>query len=502
MFTCGSNATNRNDEDAKGTSCRLASALLSDTPKVLGHLPVAADNTDNSGTLVAELIELPTYRAMRRWLRACPAASASESVRAMVAQAHAVIRSDPRRAELYARLGRQAARGCADASGELDALRTVGQALILQGRFGAALRFLDLALLAPLARSHQPSRARIEALRMQPLTHLERYDEAARAGSQALLVFEDEGDRGGWVRVQMALADLSFRLDQPRDALRRYNLVEARFAGDAPVRLRGALAANRGNALEACNRFRAAERQFRLAFDLFESAGCGHAAAQVEYNAAYADALSGNFEKALRRLAAVEDRFVALEDERHRAHVDLDRAEIHAKLNMPEETIRYAEAAGARFAELGLGKECAQAIQLAAWSDELRGRGSDAEAGYLRAEGFFRELGLVERGLGCLLQRAGCLLRQSRFEEARELANQADALATDECNPLARAATDLLFARLHLATGEVTRALHCADDVRTCCRRVHAPPVQIEAGPLYRDEIEEHLGIVARMAQD
>ncbi|MFQ5845267.1 MAG: CHAT domain-containing protein, partial [Planctomycetota bacterium] len=271
------------------------------------------------------------------------------------------------------------------------------------------------------------------------------------------------------------------RVDRPRAALRHYTRIDRLLSAESPPRLRAVLAANRANALEARHRFRAAARHFALARKLFQAEGCDHTVAQVDYNAAYAEALRGRYESALQRYAEVEGAFGRLRDERHLALIDLERAEIYVHLNMPEEAGASAARAGGRFDTLGMGKERAQAVQLAGRAAELRCDPDEAERCLLRAQEMFASLGLAERRLSCLVQRGFLAARLGRQVRARRLAEKAASLLAGDAGPLAAASVELLRARLELLEGNPTGALHRADSVRMGCRRLHAPWVQIEA---------------------
>ena len=261
-------------------------------------------------------------------------------------------RFDPRRAEAY---------------------RALGDACVVFGRFAPALRAIERA--ARLARRVDEAwAARLEAQRLHPLVHLERYEEARVAGETAIRRFAELGDRQSHLRTLMALADLEYRLDRPGSALRLFARVDALLPEDMPPRFRAVLAANRANALEACHRYRAAERGFDAARRLFRAAGAEHSSAQVEYNAAYSQLLRGRYDAALRGYARTEEVFERLGDDRHLGLIDLERAEIHLRLHMPKEAATLAARAAERLGKAGLLKERAQATQLLGSAADLLGK--------------------------------------------------------------------------------------------------------------------------------
>ncbi len=416
-----------------------------------------------------------------QYLRALREHYSPALVQALVARAHKDIRRDPNEAAQCARLAQVVAREIGDVAGRVAALRALAQASVLIGCFARALTVLDAATTAAKDLDDETQLAELEALRIYPLIHLERYDEARATGRSTLTFFERTGKRAGMIRVRMALADLALRLDDPRKALRHYNKVEELITPETPERFRGVLAVNRAVALEARNRFRAAARQLAQARDLFEKTGCDHSVAQVEYNQAYAEALRGNYDLALHLYAQTEEAFVDLGDERHLALIDLERAEIHVNLNMPVEASALAASAEERFASLGMEKDCAMAAQLAGRAALLSGHTVRGERSLLRAQEIFEKLGLAERQGACLVQRALIAMREECDEEARRLLDRADVLLDPETNPLSAASVELSRARLHLKDGEPRLALRCVGRMRAASRRIHAPWLHVEA---------------------
>ncbi|MFB3065856.1 MAG: CHAT domain-containing protein [Planctomycetota bacterium] len=452
---------------------------------------------NGSASLVDEILAVPGFRGRVRHLSGLKERYEPSLVQAFVERCHKGMRRHPREAAQHARLAEIVAVSIRDEGGRVDALRALAQASMLHGRFRTALKALNAGATAVRKSGNESQLATLDMLRLQPLVHLGQYDEARSTGQRTLMIFDRLGDRSGLLRTHMALADLASRLDRPRDALRHHARAAALIPADGQARVRGAVAANRAVALQACNRFNAAARQFAIARELFEAEGCEHTVAQVDYNSAYAEALRGRYESALRRYAETEETFRRLKDTRHLALIDLERAEIHIHLNMPAEAGALAARAEECFKGLGMEKECAQAAELAGRAAQLRWDTGEAERCLLRAEARFGELGLDERKLGCVVQRAAVAARDGRTAQARRLAAEAETLLRRDANPLTSASVGLLQAQLDLQEGDATRALHRADTVRMDCRRVHAPWIQIEAHRLMakahaaRDQLDE-----------
>lgn len=433
-----------------------------------------------AAVVAGEVLARPSWDDRTRRLASVEADYTADLAEMFLRAARDGMRRDPADAAGHARLARTVATALDAPALRIGSLRTLGQALLLQGQFERALESLDTATDLARAAGDERQVAELDMIRLHPLVHLERYAEVRLGAKRARAFFEREDDQPGRIRVHMALADLAFRRDRAREALREYARVDRLLTDETPDRFRAVLAANRANALEARNRFRAASRHFELARRLFAEAGAEHSVAQVEYNAAYADMLRGRYEDALRGYARTEESFTRLQDERHLGLIELERAEIHVRLNLPEEAEALAARAEQRFGALGMEKECAQAAQLAGRAAELDGRGDDAEAALTRADDRFAALGLAERQLACRVQRAGLALRDGRLDDARRMAEEAGAMLNGDINPLSAASVDLLRARLDLHDGSATEALRRAEAVRTRCRRIHAPWLQIE----------------------
>ncbi|MDJ0975938.1 MAG: CHAT domain-containing protein [Planctomycetota bacterium] len=446
-------------------------------------MPVAIDTNGSSG-VIDEVLAVRGYRNRMRKLRSFRTSFSPELSDAFVKRAGTVMRKDPAESSQMARLGLLVANVVDDPERRFGCLRTQAEADLVGGSFPSALRALDRVAEGRREEKNHLAAAEIEALRISALLHLDRHGDAREAGRRALEIAREHEDVGVELRVRMSLAELAFRADRPREALRHYARVDALLPSDASRRVRAVIAVNRANALEACNRFQAAMRHFDIARELFAAEGCDHTVAQVEYNAAYADALRGRFEDALRRYARTEEAFLTLGDERHLALIDLDRAEIHLHLNLAEDALAFARRAEVRFRKLKMAKEHAFAIYLAAHAADLLGRETEADADYVRAAEAFAEIELAERHVACLVRRAGLATRSHSFDDARSLLFQARNAGEASMNPLTNASIGLMEARLALAEGSSTLALHGADTVRIECRRIHAPWVQIEANRL------------------
>lgn len=440
----------------------------------------ASHPSDDAASIVREVLRGRTFAARARRLHNRRPSFGEPLRLELHTRALGLLRKDPRDAAEHARLAVIVAEACGTAEQRADGLCVRAQACITQGEHRAALHVLTRAAKSAVPGSSLA--ARIDTLTAQACMHLERYAAAAAAAQRALASHEARYDDAGVIWATMTLADLAYRRDDPREALRFLNRAERRVGLAPRSRLRGAIAVNRANALDARHRFRAAARHFERARALFEGEGCTHTVAQVDYNAAYAEALRGRYADALRRYVKAEAVFASLGDERHLAHVDLDRAEVHVQLGMASAAESFAQDADRRFRALGLRKESAQAQYLAARAAAIAGETGRATDRFERAARAFRRQGLAGRVFQCELAMAQIARTAGDGARALQLLKRAEGrLDGTNRTPSAVASVGLARAWLDLDDGDAAAALRRADEAMRSCRRIHAPCMRIEA---------------------
>lgn len=431
--------------------------------------------------IVNDVLRTPHYGVRARRLREHRDAFAQPHVDGFLTRAHEVLRTDPAQARQCARLGLYVARTLEGSTARVACLRVLTQAALLIGRFPEALRAVDeaLDLLRPLGSLRE--RGELRAMRVQVLTQLERWPEAREVGLRVLEDFEAVGDVRGIIRIRLALADLETNLERPRAALRHYRQVEWLLPEQAPARLRATIAANRANALRGCKRFQASERWFRIAREIFEAEGFDHTTAQMDYNLAYSAVLRGRYEEALRAYDVVEAEFERLRDDMHRAHIDLDRAEVHLLLNLPDDARGFADRAAERFEDLGLTRDRAQADYFGARAAMLTGELQAAADRYAAARRGFAALDMRSREIACRVQQGFVSLRMARVGKAKRYLGKARELLDEFANPITRAQVDMLRASLALEAEQFGKARRHARNVLTRTRGLFVPWLHIEA---------------------
>jgi tetratricopeptide (TPR) repeat protein len=439
------------------------------------------DRGQSVSVIVDATLALQGYRKRIRHLRSLRDRYSPGLLHEFLARAHVILRDDPAEAAQRARLGELIAKTLADEEGRADSLRALAHAFILDGRFPFGLRGLEAAGAVMREHGDHTHLNELDLLRLRPNRRLAHYDELRSIGHRSLALFRERGDDEGVLHTHMALAHLAFCVSRPREALREYFIVERLAGGETSDRFRGALAGNRASALVAARRFRAAARHFGVARELLLEAGCEHLVAQVDYNRACSDALSGRLERALRSFAAVEAEFKRLQDVRYLALVGLNRAEIHLTRNRPDEALRLAARACKRFAALHMEEEHAYATLVAGRAADLRGDQEEASIRLRSAGDMFQRLGFHERQVSCLLEAGAHAMRRGRSHEATELTERAEAVLEGRGLHALAAACNLLHGYLDIDAGDTSRALQRANQVRVRFRGLHAPWIQSEA---------------------
>lgn len=435
----------------------------------------------DSHPVARAILERVGYTERLGSLSRVAAESTAPAVDGLVVLARDVLRTDPEEASERARLALSAATAMNDAPRMLASACVVADASLLIGRHSDALATAEGAIRrATTAGLPEMARRPAELTRIQSLVHLDRTDEAMTAAMSLRARCDRDGTVHERVGIRMVLADLAFRTDQPREALRLYReVVELLPPGVGPV-YRGMVEANRANSLAAANRHHAALRGFARARALFAQAGNDHHVAQTEYNIAWVEASCGRYAEALARLTRVEERFRRLDDSRHLAHVALDRAEIHAQLRLGADARREALDARARFDALGLRKESATASMLAGEGAHLLG---DAEAAYAdtaAAAATFGAIGLFERRAITLARRARIAMSRRDLVGARRDLSDATTAVADGAGPLVVATVAVGRAALALESGDPADALREAERALESAGRALTRPIELD----------------------
>jgi tetratricopeptide (TPR) repeat protein len=221
--------------------------------------------SDTAAALADAVLSRKGYRSRVRRLREAAGAYGPELVAELTSRSEVASRRDTREAVEAARLGALAASALGDPVAYAECHRVLARAAIVAGDFPSALKALDRALARARLAGDGLLVADLESLRVGALVGLERFGEAREVCRRLLRFHKVIDDREGSVRVRMILADLAFRRDRPREALRHYRVVNSLLPAEEASPVHAELALRRAEALEACRRPQAAARSIERA---------------------------------------------------------------------------------------------------------------------------------------------------------------------------------------------------------------------------------------------
>jgi CHAT domain-containing protein/tetratricopeptide (TPR) repeat protein len=420
--------------------------------------------------LLSDSIRLaPDARARRAVLRT--ARAGEEQVGGLLEAAWALRRKNCEEASRLARAALALARRAGRADLEGRASRTLGQMLLLLGRPRAALRrlFAAASLLPPA------ERVLLAPAIASTLSCLGRDEEGRAEIAKARAALPPRGGARPRAVLDVAESHLLQRLDRSEEALPLLDRARETFsrAGAAPAV--ASVDLNRANVLSNLQRYDHAERLYRRVTTFQRAGGQESAALQSEYNHAYLLFLRGRFHEALGRFRDVRARFAALGDERHVALCDLDGAEVHLRLNLPEQAAAWAERAAVVFDRLGIVQDAARARFFAAAASRGLGAREGATADLERALADFKRL-------GCEAWEAVCLHRLAELDRETGDLDRALARADEAARRLTalglveRAGrAECVAVSVLLDRGEVDPALSRLLALLARVRGIHAP---------------------------
>lgn len=430
---------------------------------------------------VASALMADATQDVVRALRRSDAIDPAELAPALIEEAEARMRRDPRLAFWLALTGARSARGAGRLADSARGLYRAGESLANQGRMRGALRLYDRAIGGFHRLGARTDVGAVLIRRITPLAALGRYEQAAAAAAAALRLFEGLGETRRLVEIENALGDLESRRDRPREALRHFRRARSLMSPGASPRLFAILDVNSANCLEALHRYGAAKRYFERARAAFEAEGQRHTAAQIDQNRAYFAFLRGRFAEALELYERAETTLRSISDTSELAPIRLELAELHLQMGMPAEARLLARAAALRLERESRTKEAAKALHFSAVAELLDGRADVACTAASEARARFLASGDAVWVAECDLLRAHALTADGgSVSAARRLAESA-LRAFEECDrPMRAAASEVLLARLDLLSGRPAIALSRLDRAVERVRRIDAPWLELE----------------------
>ncbi len=360
-----------------------------------------------------------------------------------------------------ARLNAAAAQWAAlsgDALAAAYASRGQAHLLFTKGEHGAAASAYEAAADAFAALGRDVEEARTRSSGLQALIYLGRYEEARGWADLAEAAFLRHGDALRLARLDSNVGNIHFRLDQPNQAISRYERALAALTELGDSKDVAAVLSNLVVSHTSLGQFHQALDYYRQTTELTRSHGLAPLTAQADYNIAYLYFLRGDYAQA--RRAYYHSREVCRQtgDAYHAALCDLDESELALELNLTEEGHALARRAAAAFGKLGMRYEQAKAyVNLGVAASQ---RGELPGAGRLLRRGralFAAEGNRVWPALIDLL-RAVVAFHEGRFVVAQRLGAAAGRTLAETTMPTRAAHCQLLLARLWLREGQLDRA--------------------------------------------
>lgn len=328
---------------------------------------------------------------------------------------------------------------------------------------------------------------------LQGLIYLGRYEEAREWASRAERAFLKFGDALRLARLDSNVGNIHFRLDQPREAIARYERALETLQELGDDKDSAAVLSNLVVSHTSLGHFAEAFAYYRRVTDLCASRGLSSLTAQADYNIAYLYFLRGEYAEA--RLAYERSRQLCrqTDDAYHAALCDLDESELALELNLTAEGQTFARQAAVAFEKLGMRYEQAKAlVNLAVAASQS---GALAEAGRLLTRArrlFVAEKNLVWPAL-IDLQRAVLAFHEGRYPVAQRLSTAAGAVLAQTMMPARAAQAQLLLARLWLRTGQLDRARAVSRQALAHDAAASSPSLAFHAGVL-EGEVNERQG--------
>lgn len=313
------------------------------------------------------------------------------------------------------------------------------------------------------------------------------WEEAARG------VFERLSDRLRLAILEHNFATILFRQDRWEKALSRYDFAHQEFVKlgrpqDASICLRN---------MAACHinlyHFSEALEVYEKTRDYCEKHGLQRLVLEVDYNVACLHYMRGEYTRAIHLFREARRGCELGDDEVHKAHCDLDQAEMFLELNLVDEAATLAESALADFDRLRRPYESAKALTASAIALSRQGKGSLALERLQKA----REIFEAEQNPIWLAQidfyQAVVLYREQRPVEAVSLARSARETFSSWSIASKAAMCELLLAELDLDLEEPEKARTWCYDALARLEGLGLPVLEHRAH-MVLGQVEEALG--------
>jgi CHAT domain-containing protein/predicted negative regulator of RcsB-dependent stress response len=234
--------------------------------------------------------------------------------------------------------------------------------------------------------------AMVQKQQVDSLTHLGRYGEALRVARAARRVLERH-DQVQVAQLELNVGNVYYLLDRYRQALEHYDRARQTLARRGDSRMRALVDMSRANIFTELDQPDDALSLLTKSALALERAGQFVVAAQSRYHIAYLHYLRGSYNTGLAGYYEIRDRLEQLGSSNLVAWCDLESAEILLSLNAFDDAAQNAEAARARFAELGMPYEAARSQMIGALAGIGIGQLDQAESDLKAARRVFARAG-------------------------------------------------------------------------------------------------------------
>lgn len=365
---------------------------------------------------------------------------------------------------------------------------------ITLGKFEGAADNLSSAaeMLDAAGRNNDGAQARVALL--MALAMSGRYDQAVKAGEQALKHLDAARDDLGAGKVAMNLSNVVSRQGRHREA-ERYGLAARKYFARAGEATWLAMAENGlANTYAELNEFAKARRSYETALATARASKMTVTEAEIEASLGNLAVLRGQYAEAVRYLERSRQRYSDLEMPHQSAVADLEIADIYSELNLLAEAAEIYRRVAPEFARLKLRAEEARSRLHYGRTLTSLGDTRGAKAELQRALRLFISEKNFSGQVAALAALADVAIHQKRFHDARSsIADAQKHLSRDE-DPRDEILIGLLEGRTLVGLGASERATK----VLAKAERRATKRQQLDV----RQSIRNELGKVAELAGD
>lgn len=407
-------------------------------------------------------------------------------------------------------LARQALELAADSGSDrflIEAWRMLAYSLTADEQYEEAIPHYKNAIekLEQQGEHRQAARNRIGYV--AALAHGGRRQEALDVAAIAEKWFLENGDDEGRARLFTNLGILHHRHGEHTKGADYWVMAADIFEKLGDKRALAQTYNNLANALSMVDQFEEADELYERAAKLSDELEMFELSAQSSYNRAYLHYLRGRYSDALQAFSRLRQRFDRGGSQRHRAHCDLDEAEIYLELSLSKDASILAERAIDEFREIGIRNEQAKAMGFYGVALMQMRRFNEALDAFGTAQRMFEEQGNLY-WMGLLdLYRAEVHLSLQRLPEAQSLARQAKLVFEQLAIPSKRIFSLVLLGRVAMALNDLEGAEASTKEITALIESAKVPlmlfPYYVLCGEIAErqenwDEAQHHYELAAQ----